>query len=1037
MADNSRENNEKNPEQQHYERMVARYRNSSSELNVEKGGLVDSKNRHLATQEAEAAKKQEDLTRGLRVTNNSQSDVQDREENPWKTNVEEPQKNTISLKGLTSSKKMTLSLAFISVCLVVIGALWGLVMGALGLVNFKETALNKISMRTNSVMERVEDTVMISKRKDPMNRNCGLSPLKCRYRGFSDKEIKRYNTRAAEYGWRMESKQKSKYPPFRNVVVFQKVDSSGKVLREVRPEQYAKLKRTDASFAKADGKFYKGKVETFLGKAAKGVWLRTKTFIGKRTTPKGSGDTEESRRQSSIREQVRTNVSGENLTISNRQLGGGTTDQETVNNQDADRVGGVAGEVINDEIQRIDSEKEDYSKNIRDPLIGTATYASIYDPAIDKIDKAGSGLSSVARPLGGLQNVCMVRLLLSAANQARGISQTLQLIRFSIMYVSLADRIKAGDADGDTAEQINNLMTLMTTRGPSGKTGFDSMGYGWVSTGAVIKNSSEDVGKFQNGGPAPGIFGDAATEVLSSREIKAACAVATSKTALAVNIAFDIGSAALGIFTLGAGTAATQAAKQAATEGTEYGVKTIIKKMIQKEIRNEVLKKFSKEAAKSVARGATMNVFFQMTVPPLLSSVARSATNTVVTGDEYDEEPGNAAVSGLGAVNTQVAKAQGMEFISVDEALEQDKISYNTQRKIALSEGINHFDIANKFSFTNKVSSILLPVVSKIDGASSIPSVIGSINGSIFSAVTRSTYAASNERVQYEYCMDDEYSEKNIATDPFCNPQLGMNEMRDPEEVIDYLVSADFLSEDGTPQGEFSDFIEKCINTNSPIGDEEYCTEKGSEKYTMMRSYCLHTSVDIDMNDGEGVGCSPALPQNTSTATNEPSRVAGEVTLADLYKPSESIACAATTRDLGVHDGYHSGVKLKLRLCAVDTIPETGERSTIPGANGKLVVNSRVSGVYSKLADDAKAAGVNVSAAEGFRTMERQQYFWDLYQSGRGNLAARPGYSNHQAGVAVDWSPDVYNWLSQGNADNYGLKECTCGEQWHYSFDGK
>src|SRR3954463_2078862 len=37
-----------------------------------------------------------------------------------------------------------------------------------------------------------------------------------------------------------------------------------------------------------------------------------------------------------------------------------------------------------------------------------------------------------------------------------------------------------------------------------------------------------------------------------------------------------------------------------------------------------------------------------------------------------------------------------------------------------------------------------------------------------------------------------------------------------------------------------------------------------------------------------------------------------------------------------------------------------------------------------------------------YRTFAGQQQFWDLYQSGRGNLAARPGTSNHGWGNAVD-----------------------------------
>ena len=34
-----------------------------------------------------------------------------------------------------------------------------------------------------------------------------------------------------------------------------------------------------------------------------------------------------------------------------------------------------------------------------------------------------------------------------------------------------------------------------------------------------------------------------------------------------------------------------------------------------------------------------------------------------------------------------------------------------------------------------------------------------------------------------------------------------------------------------------------------------------------------------------------------------------------------------------------------------------------------------------------------------YRTYAEQEYFWNLYQSGRGNLAAHPGTSNHGLGL--------------------------------------
>ena len=53
----------------------------------------------------------------------------------------------------------------------------------------------------------------------------------------------------------------------------------------------------------------------------------------------------------------------------------------------------------------------------------------------------------------------------------------------------------------------------------------------------------------------------------------------------------------------------------------------------------------------------------------------------------------------------------------------------------------------------------------------------------------------------------------------------------------------------------------------------------------------------------------------------------------------------------------------------------------------------------------------------GYRTYASQAYYWGLYTSGRGNLAARPGTSNHGWGRAVDLaSPSMRTWIDRHGA---------------------
>lgn len=46
--------------------------------------------------------------------------------------------------------------------------------------------------------------------------------------------------------------------------------------------------------------------------------------------------------------------------------------------------------------------------------------------------------------------------------------------------------------------------------------------------------------------------------------------------------------------------------------------------------------------------------------------------------------------------------------------------------------------------------------------------------------------------------------------------------------------------------------------------------------------------------------------------------------------------------------------------------------------------------------------GTNIYVHAAYRSYAVQVYFWRLYQSGRGNLAAFPGTSNHGWGLAID-----------------------------------
>ena len=93
-----------------------------------------------------------------------------------------------------------------------------------------------------------------------------------------------------------------------------------------------------------------------------------------------------------------------------------------------------------------------------------------------------------------------------------------------------------------------------------------------------------------------------------------------------------------------------------------------------------------------------------------------------------------------------------------------------------------------------------------------------------------------------------------------------------------------------------------------------------------------------------------------------------------------------------------------------------------------------IAGLYDPLAAAVqqivnRARGA-VTISSGWRSYDQQVRLYNLYRQGRGNLAARPGTSKHEAGAAVDFggSRATYTRLAR----EAGLVAPVRGEPWHW-----
>jgi hypothetical protein len=123
--------------------------------------------------------------------------------------------------------------------------------------------------------------------------------------------------------------------------------------------------------------------------------------------------------------------------------------------------------------------------------------------------------------------------------------------------------------------------------------------------------------------------------------------------------------------------------------------------------------------------------------------------------------------------------------------------------------------------------------------------------------------------------------------------------------------------------------------------------------------------------------------------------------------------------------GFRSGSRFSIKVVTVDGKPV--ERDT---ANA-----------YIAMQEAAARAGVNIRIVSGFRTNAEQQRLYNCYTQcncNNCNLAARPGYSNHQSGHALDLNTSesgVLNWLNN-NGRRFGFSRTVPSEQWHWEWWG-
>jgi D-alanyl-D-alanine carboxypeptidase len=120
--------------------------------------------------------------------------------------------------------------------------------------------------------------------------------------------------------------------------------------------------------------------------------------------------------------------------------------------------------------------------------------------------------------------------------------------------------------------------------------------------------------------------------------------------------------------------------------------------------------------------------------------------------------------------------------------------------------------------------------------------------------------------------------------------------------------------------------------------------------------------------------------------------------------------------------GYRHGHKLSIKLARC----------------GGTYAEVHTAIAFRAMARAAEKDGIRLAVRSGYRSHAKQRRLYRKYRRGHGHLAAKPGYSKHESGRALDLyiNHRVYAWLV-AHAAKYGFRRTVRKEAWHWEYVGR
>lgn len=632
-----------------------------------------------------------------------------------------------------------------------------------------------------------------------------------------------------------------------------------------------------------------------------------------------------------------------------------------------------------------------------------------------------SALASIANAVkvtGWLDNACLAYRTLQSVGYAAKTVRALQLARYAMLFLNVADQIKAGEAKAEDVSYLGKILTTEVAASAASVklgTATNSFGYRYAAYGERGTMSSV-ASQFMAGGG------------LTGQLIKVVSMINSTLFGNPKKVCGFLGNPIVGVASLivGVGLMLIPGVNVA------VGAWNIAKAAI----------------------GVALNIAAAY-APALLKDII---AGVLVDETTVGEAAGEAITSGSSGIMSNAAQAGGNAPLTPEQAVAYNKLTNEIASQYAEEDRLTHgpLDISNVNTFMGNIVSQLIPYASNMPSLSNTLGSIASLStGSLKKISSQNVKASSIE--DYTMCQDFDYndikgdgSNVKVAADPYCNIIYGIPPDMlegDPIDVANSLIASGEINPDtGDPidGSNYAKFVDDCIDRNRPMGDTgaDGNLSDGSkclldDKNTENLNYYVHyidQRVQAGQDDEEFTATDSTTDQTSGGDTNPVSgtTIPANVNVINgnrwVLKDNvdySNVTCASGTDDNGKYT--HPIRKFTIRKCA-----------TAVGEVASIISQKTIDMVKAAKQDSVTLTGSSFRSYEEQQEL-RRQHCPDPINSPSGACTpptAKAGDSNHEKGIAIDFNMTggVWEWLSS-NAVKYGYYNLP-SENWHWSTSG-